>query len=195
MTLADQLTVTRIVAVPFVVALFLWDFNGHYWWATSVFVTAMWTDWFDGRVARWSGKTSTLGSLLDPIADKVLVMATLVMLVGEGVVPGWMVAAIIAREFVISGLRLAALERGIVVQARDLAKLKTWAQAFAVGFGGYSLAGAWRDDFAWWSMLVAVIFTWASAVDYARAAPALLRTGDSSPAPADPSGAGAEAAA
>ncbi len=175
MTLADQLTVTRIVAVPFVIVLFLLDFQDHYWWATSVFVIAMWTDWFDGRVARWSGKTSALGSLLDPVADKVLVMAALVMLVGEGVVPAWMVAAIIAREFVISGLRLAAIERGIVVQARDLAKLKTWAQAFAVGFGGYSLAGAWRDDFAWWSMLVAVLFTWASAIDYARVAPQLLR--------------------
>ena len=175
MTPADQLTVTRIVAVPFVIVLFLLDFHGHYWWATSVFVTAMWTDWFDGRVARWSGKTSPLGSLLDPVADKVLVMATLVMLVGEGVCPAWMAATIIAREFVISGLRLAAIEKGIVVQARDLAKLKTWAQAFAIGFGGYSLAGAWRDDFAWWSMLVAVIFTWASAVDYARVAPQLLR--------------------
>lgn len=179
MTLADQLTVTRIVAVPFVVVLFLLDFHGHYWWATSVFVTAMWTDWFDGRVARWTGKSSPLGSLLDPVADKVLVMAALVMLVGEGVCPGWMAAAIIAREFVISGLRLAAIEKGIVIQARDLAKLKTWAQAFAIGFGGYSLSGAWRDDFAWWSMLVAVIFTWASAIDYARAAPQLLRSAES----------------
>lgn len=179
MTLADQLTVTRIVAVPFVIVLFLLDFHGHYWWATSVFVTAMWTDWFDGRVARWTGKSSPLGSLLDPVADKVLVMAALVMLVGEGVCPGWMAAAIIAREFVISGLRLAAIEKGIVIQARDLAKLKTWAQAFAIGFGGYSLSGAWRDDFAWWSMLVAVIFTWASAIDYARAAPQLLRSAES----------------
>jgi CDP-diacylglycerol--glycerol-3-phosphate 3-phosphatidyltransferase len=192
MTLADQLTVTRIVAVPFVVVLFLLDFEGHYWWATSVFVVAMWTDWFDGRVARWTGKTSNLGSLLDPVADKVLVMATLVMLVGEGICPGWMAAAIISREFVISGLRLAAIERGIVVQARDLAKLKTWAQAFAIGFGGYSLAGAWRDDFAWWSMLVAVAFTWASAIDYARVAPQLLRGGPSGAAAAK---AGAEAAA
>ena len=177
MTLADQLTVTRIVAVPFVIVLFLLDFQDHYWWATSVFVIAMWTDWFDGRVARWSGKTSTLGSLLDPVADKVLVMATLVVLIERGVFPAWMVAAIIAREFVISGLRLAAIERGIVVQARDLAKLKTWAQAFACGFGGYAAAGAWRNDFAWWSLLVALVLTWASAIDYARVAPQLLRGG------------------
>lgn len=199
MGLADQLTVTRILAVPFVIVLYRWHFHSHTWWATSLFVIAMWTDWFDGRVARWTGKTTAVGALLDPVADKVLVMATLVMLVGEGVFPGWMVAAIIAREFVISGLRLAALEKGVVVKARDLAKLKTWAQALAIGFGGYSLAGAWRDDFAWWSCLVAVIFTWASAADYARVAPALLR-GTPSPAP-DPvggeagAGAGAGAAA
>jgi CDP-diacylglycerol--glycerol-3-phosphate 3-phosphatidyltransferase len=181
MTLADQLTVTRILAVPFVVVLYALDFHGDAYWATSIFVAAMWTDWFDGRVARWSGKTTALGSLLDPVADKVLVMATLVMLVSRGVFPGWMVAAIIVREFVISGLRLAAIERGIVVHARDLAKLKTWAQAIACGFGGYAAAGAWRDDLAWWSLLVAVVLTWASAADYVRVAPALLR-GTASPA-------------
>ena len=175
MNLADQLTVTRIVAVPFVVVLFALDFQGHDWWATSIFVAAMWTDWFDGRVARRSGKTSSLGSLLDPVADKVLVMATLVVLIERGVFPAWMVAAIIVREFVVSGLRLAAIERGIVVPARDLAKLKTWAQAFACGFGGYAAAGAWRNDFAWWSLLVALVLTWASAIDYARVAPQLLR--------------------
>jgi len=79
----------------------------------------------------------------------------------------------------------AAMERGIVVHARDLAKLKTWAQAFAIGFGGYSLAGAWRDDFAWWSILVAVVFTWASAIDYARAAPQLLWSGAAAKAGAE----------
>ena len=61
------------------------------------------TDWFDGRIARRRGRTSPLGSLLDPIADKILVLSVLIVLVGEGVFPGWMVALIVAREFLVSG--------------------------------------------------------------------------------------------
>ena len=94
------------------------------------------TDQVDGWLARRRDQTSALGSLLDPIADKVLVLAALVMLVDEGVAPAWMVAAIVAREFLISGLRLAAIERGVVIAARDLGKLKTWAQAVAVAVRG-----------------------------------------------------------
>ena len=86
------------------------------------------TDQIDGWLARRRNQTSAFGSLLDPIADKVLVLATLVMLIEEGVAPGWMVAAIVAREIAVSGLRLAAIERGVVMGARDLGKLKTWAQ-------------------------------------------------------------------
>ena len=131
--LADQLTVARMLAVPVVIVLYVWDFPNHDYWATVVFGVAMATDWFDGRIARRSGQTSALGSLLDPIADKILVMSVLVVLVGEGAFPGWMVALIIAREFFVSGLRLAAMERGVTLEVRDLGKLKTWAQAIAAG--------------------------------------------------------------
>jgi CDP-diacylglycerol--glycerol-3-phosphate 3-phosphatidyltransferase len=123
MGLADQLTLARIASVPFVVGLYAIDFHGHNYWATALFVVAMTTDWLDGRVARRHGRTSTLGSLLDPVADKILVIAVLVVLIDQGVFPGWMVAAIVAREFLVSGLRLAALERGVVMHARDLGKL------------------------------------------------------------------------
>jgi len=70
------------------------------------------TDWFDGRLARRSGQTSALGSLLDPVADKLLVLTVMILLVGEGVFPAWMVALIVARELLVSGLRLAALDAG-----------------------------------------------------------------------------------
>jgi CDP-diacylglycerol--glycerol-3-phosphate 3-phosphatidyltransferase len=175
MGLADQLTVARVAAVPVVVALFLVDFDGHLYWATAAFAAAMATDWFDGRIARSRGRTSPLGSLLDPMADKILVLAVLVMLVDAGVVPGWMVVAIVARELLVSGLRLAALERGVVLQARDLGKLKTWAQAVAAAVGGLAAAGAWSEDVAWWTLLVALLLTWISGLDYARVAPGLLR--------------------
>jgi CDP-diacylglycerol--glycerol-3-phosphate 3-phosphatidyltransferase len=139
---ADQLTVARVASVPVVVLLFAWPFHQHAYWATAAFCVAMATDWFDGRLARRHGRTSPLGSLLDPIADKVLV--------------------------------LAAIERGVVLAARDLGKLKTWAQAIAAGLGGFAAAGAWSDRVAWWSLLVAVVLTWVSGLDYARSAPAMF---------------------
>ena len=175
MGLADQLTVARVLAVPFVVALYGWDFDGHAYWATGLFAVAMATDWFDGRVARRHGRTSPLGGLLDPIADKILVLSVLIVLIGAGVFDAWMVAAIVAREFLISGLRLAAIERGVVMHARDLGKLKTWSQAIAAGVGGLAAAGAWDNRVAWWTLLVALVLTWVSGLDYARVAPGLLR--------------------
>jgi phosphatidylglycerophosphate synthase len=62
-----------------------------------------------------------------------------------------------------------------VIAARDLGKLKTWAQAIAAALGGFAAAGAWDDTVAWWALLVALVLTWVSGLDYARAAPRLLR--------------------
>jgi CDP-diacylglycerol--glycerol-3-phosphate 3-phosphatidyltransferase len=143
--------------------------------ATVVFCVAMATDWFDGRIARRSGRTSPFGSLLDPVADKILVMATLVVLLEQHVFPAWMVALIVVRELLISGLRLAAVERGVVIAARDLGKLKTWSQAIAAGIGGLAAAGVWHTSVSTWALAVALALTWISGLDYARAAPRVLR--------------------
>jgi CDP-diacylglycerol--glycerol-3-phosphate 3-phosphatidyltransferase len=175
MGLADQLTLARAAAVPIVVVLYIWNFDGNEYWATAVFVAAMTTDWLDGRIARSRGYASALGGLLDPIADKILVLSALIVLIDKGVFPGWMVAAIVAREFLVTGLRLAALERGVVLHARDLGKLKTWSQAVAAALGGFAAAGAWGDGVAWWGLLVALVLTWISGLDYARVAPRVWR--------------------
>ena len=175
MGLPDQLTVARAASVPVVVLLYALDFEGHNYWATAVFAVAMATDQVDGWLARRRNETSAFGSLLDPIADKVLVLAALVMLIAEGVAPAWMIAAIVAREIAVSGLRLAALERGVVMGARDLGKLKTWAQTVAATIAGLQAAGAWETDVAWWALLVATLLTWISGLDYARVAPRVLR--------------------
>ena len=174
-SLPDQLTVARIAAVPIVVLLFAWDFPNHAYWATAVFVVAMATDQIDGWLARRRGISSALGKLLDPVADKVLVLAALVMLIGEGVAPAWMIALIVVREILVSGLRLAAVERGVVLGARDLGRAKTWAQAVAATIAGLAAAGAWSEDIAWWALLAALVATWVSGLDYARVAPRVLR--------------------
>ena len=149
---ADQLTVARMAAAPVIVALFAIDFAGHDYWATALFAVAMATDWVDGWLARRSGSSSAMGSLLDPVADKILVLAVLIVLVDQGVFAGWMVAAIVAREFLVSGLRLAALERGVVLGARDLGKLKTWTQSVAAILGGFAAGGSIDDSVAWWAL-------------------------------------------
>jgi CDP-diacylglycerol---glycerol-3-phosphate 3-phosphatidyltransferase len=173
---ADQLTVARMAAAPVIVALYAIDFTGHAYWATALFAVAMATDWVDGWLARRSGSSSAMGSLLDPVADKILVLSVLIVLLGEGVYAGWAVAAIVAREFLVSGLRLAALERGVVLGARDLGKLKTWAQSIAAILGGFAAGGAIDEWIAWWALIVALVVTWVSGLDYARLAPRLLRS-------------------
>jgi phosphatidylglycerophosphate synthase len=87
------------------------------------------------------------------------------------------VAAVVARGFLVAGLRLAALERGVVMSARDLAKVKTTSQAVAAALAGLAAGGAISDDIAWWALLLAVALTWLSGLDYARVAPSLLRSG------------------
>jgi CDP-diacylglycerol--glycerol-3-phosphate 3-phosphatidyltransferase len=87
-----------------------------------------------------------------------------------------MVAAIVAREFLVSGLRLAALERGVVLGARDLGKLKTGTQSVAAILGGLAAGGSLDDSIAWWALAVALVVTWVSGLDYARLAPRLLRS-------------------
>jgi CDP-diacylglycerol---glycerol-3-phosphate 3-phosphatidyltransferase len=174
MHFADQLTLARAFSVPVVVVLFAWDFPNHYYWGTAVFALAMTTDYADGWWARRTNRSSNLGRLLDPVADKLLVMTALIMLVGVAF-PAWMVAAIVAREFLMSGLRLAALERGVVMAARDLGKLKTGAQATAAAIAGLAAGGAFSTDIAWWAGLVALALTWISGLDYFMSAPRVLR--------------------
>ena len=173
---ADQLTVARMAAAPAIVALFAIDFPGHDYWATALFAVAMATDWVDGWLARRSGSSSAMGSLLDPVADKILVLSVLIVLLGEGIFTGWVVAAIVAREFLVSGLRLAALERGVVLGARDLGKLKTGTQSVAAIVGGFAAGGSIDESIAWWALIVALVVTWVSGLDYARLAPRLLRS-------------------
>ena len=86
-------------------------------------------------------------------------MARQIVLLDQQVFPAWMVAAIVVRELLISGLRQAAVERGVVIAARDLAKVKTWAQAVAAAVGGFAAAGAWGHGAAWWTLLVALVLT------------------------------------
>ena len=133
--LPNAITVARCLAVPFMVAL-LWekpDVGGGIV-ACVIFVVAMLSDVLDGYLARKWNLQSVMGAVLDPLADKLMVVATLVMLIPHGWVPAWMVVVLESRELFIGSLRTIAVSEGMVIAAGSLGKFKTAYQATALGF-------------------------------------------------------------
>jgi CDP-diacylglycerol--glycerol-3-phosphate 3-phosphatidyltransferase len=124
MNLANKLTIFRILLVPVFVSLLLTD---NLVYALIVFAAASITDFLDGYIARSRNMVTDLGKFLDPIADKILVMAALVCFTGLGWIYSWTVVVILARDFIVGAIRLAAVEseQKIVIPARFSAKLKT----------------------------------------------------------------------
>ena len=133
---ANDLTVMRILLVPviFVVMVF-WQNNPWVLFGIwFVFLFACLTDYWDGVLARYQNKSTKLGMLLDPIADKILIMSLLIVLVGLNRAPDYLVAILITREFAVTGLRAVAASEGRVIAANTGGKYKTLSQMFAVGF-------------------------------------------------------------
>ena len=139
MNLPNTLTVIRIFLVPLLVVVLLTKFEGRAvagvhveFVAAAIFGLAALTDWLDGYLARRRQQITWVGEVLDPLADKLLISATLVSLVQIGLAPAWMVAVIIGREIAVTGLRSVALSRGLVVPASPLGKAKMVTQVVAV---------------------------------------------------------------
>ncbi len=132
MNLPIQLTLARICLVPLVVVFLISAEHVHSLLAAVLFGAAALTDWLDGLIARRRRQETTLGKLLDPVADKLLVAAALISLVQVGRVGAWIVVLIIGREFAVTGLRGISAAQGIVIPASDLAKYKTALQYLAV---------------------------------------------------------------
>ena len=132
LNLPNLLTLGRIAAIPALVVLLLSDSRQAGFWAAAVFSAASVTDWLDGWLARRWGVVTVLGKFLDPLADKLIVMAALIMLIPLGRVPAWAVFLILAREMVVTGLRSIASSEGIVIAASDLGKYKTIFQMVAI---------------------------------------------------------------
>ena len=134
MNLPNALTLLRIFLVPLLVVFLLTGRMAEQeGWGLMVFVAAALTDYFDGYLARKRHQVTTLGKLLDPIADKLLISSALVSLVALGVVPAWMVVIVIGREFAVTGLRSIAAAEGFTIDASKLGKSKMVGQVFCVG--------------------------------------------------------------
>ncbi|HXG83274.1 MAG TPA: CDP-diacylglycerol--glycerol-3-phosphate 3-phosphatidyltransferase [Pyrinomonadaceae bacterium] len=138
MNLPNYLTLARIVVVPLLVVVLLtpvaedWFGVSSYVAAIAIFLFASLTDILDGHLARRRNQVSKMGALLDPIADKLLVSAALVVLVEKHLAPAWTVVIILGREFIITGLRSVAATEGIIISAQKIGKIKMWSQCVAI---------------------------------------------------------------
>jgi CDP-diacylglycerol--glycerol-3-phosphate 3-phosphatidyltransferase len=132
LNLPNMLTMGRIAAIPLVLALMAQGTRECNFWAMMTYAVAAVTDFVDGWLARRMGLTSLLGKFLDPLADKLIVLATLVMMVEPGHVPAWAVIVIAARELSVTALRTIAMSEGVVIAASRGGKDKTAVQMVAV---------------------------------------------------------------
>ncbi|MCD6526248.1 MAG: CDP-diacylglycerol--glycerol-3-phosphate 3-phosphatidyltransferase [Desulfuromonas sp.] len=132
MNIPNILTMARIACVPVVMVLLLSDSRQMGFWAALIFSIASITDWLDGYLARKWELVTVMGKFLDPLADKLIVMAALIMMIPLGRVPAWAVFLILAREMLVTGLRSIASSEGIVIAASDLGKYKTIFQMVAI---------------------------------------------------------------
>ncbi len=128
----NTLTLFRIFLVPFLVVVLLTKFEGKEIWGVGIFLVAAATDVLDGYLARKRGEVTSLGILLDPIADKLLTSAAFISLVPAGIVPAWMVVVIVGREFAMSDLRSVASSQGLIIAATVWGKFKMGSQVIAI---------------------------------------------------------------
>lgn len=133
MNLPNKLTVMRIILVPFFVAVLLIPgIPHHYLWAAVLFGAAALTDHYDGKLARKNNQVTNFGKFLDPLADKILVVSALVCFVDLRLAATWCVLLIIAREFMVTSIRLVAMDSGVVIAANKWGKTKTVSQIIAI---------------------------------------------------------------
>ena len=161
MTVANRITLFRVALVP----VFIWvALTGHPYVAFSVFLFAALTDILDGFLARKLKQVSNFGAFIDPLADKLMVMAALLVLIAEGTVGALPVIIVLTREFIVTSLRLVAVEQGKIIPAGYAGKIKIIVQTAAIAYLIAPVARAWgADGIAVWVM--AAVTVW-SGVDY-----------------------------
>lgn len=180
MNLPNKITVSRILLIPLFLIVMLYPFSWGemkllgaempvtHFVGALIFIIASTTDWIDGHYARKYNLVTNLGKFLDPLADKLLVSAALIVLVELGMAASWIVILIISREFAVTGLRAILANEGEVVAANMLGKIKTWTQIIAISALLlhniiFQLVSLPFDTFALW---VATFFTIWSGWDY-----------------------------
>lgn len=134
MNLPNKLTVLRAIMIPFFLVFLYIEQPWSKWVALGIFIAASLTDMLDGQIARKRNLVTNFGKFMDPLADKLLVCSALIALADMGKIPAWIIIIIISRDFIISGFRLVAAEKGVVIAAGWLGKIKTALQMVMVCF-------------------------------------------------------------
>ncbi len=166
MNLPNKLTILRVGMIPFFLIFMLVDFPGSWakWVALAIFVLASLTDLLDGKIARKYNLVTNFGKFMDPLADKLLVCSALICFVALEQMPAWIVIVIISREFIISGFRLIAADKGIVIAAGMSGKLKTVCQMVMTIVLIADLNGLeWLE---WILIVLSLVLTVVSLCDY-----------------------------
>ena len=196
LNLANKLTIFRIILVPIMAIIPYLNLQGDffgmpimYFWMELIFIVASITDKLDGYIARSRNQVTTFGKFLDPLADKILVLTAMVLLVELGKIPAWIPVIVLAREFIVSGYRLIAVEKGgKVIAASIWGKLKTVTQMLAiilVMFDKNPFAACFSENItgvdyainlvATILLLISVFATIFSGVDYIKGGKDLLK--------------------
>ena len=162
LTAPNLITLFRIFLAPIVVVLLISPFNVSAFITVAVFLVAAGSDWLDGRIARRYNQITALGTLLDPIADKILVMAALISLVSLEKVPAWIVVALVARDIAVSGIRQMRAVKGDVMPASVAAKYKTAIEMAAVVLAILSIDIQWVDPIVFCGLRLSLLILFAA---------------------------------
>lgn len=170
MNLANKITLFRVLMVPVFVLVFYLESPGPTYFSAVIFIVASLTDTLDGYIARSRNLVTNFGKFVDPLADKVLTSAALILLVGSGKIPSWIVILIITREFAISGFRIIAASEGVTIAASPWGKMKTITQLIAIILllldnYPFNMTGIAVDHIM---LYLALVFTIVSGVDYIK---------------------------
>ncbi|HEX7862904.1 MAG TPA: CDP-diacylglycerol--glycerol-3-phosphate 3-phosphatidyltransferase [Verrucomicrobiae bacterium] len=169
MNLPNKLTVGRFILTAFFLAIFFNPFKYGDTIALVLFIAASLTDYFDGKIARRDNLITNFGILMDPLADKILICSAFIAFVGRDLMPAWMVVIIVARELAITGLRLLAAAKNLVIAAEKYGKHKTISQIAAtisvLVLVSYPEWGAWaRPVFDGWVPMFTIISLWVAVI-------------------------------
>ncbi|MDO8885432.1 CDP-diacylglycerol--glycerol-3-phosphate 3-phosphatidyltransferase [Candidatus Oleimmundimicrobium sp.] len=159
---ANKITILRILLIPVFMAFLLSNIKYGNWISIGIFIVAAMSDGLDGYIARSKGLVTVFGKFLDPLADKLLISAALISLVDLNLLSAWIATAIIAREFLVSGLRLMAIAENKVIAASIWGKLKTISQIVMV----IALIVLPNTLLTYVILIVAIFFTFYSGIDY-----------------------------
>ena len=162
MTTANKLTILRVIMIPAFLAVVYAGFTGSTYVALAIFIVASLTDWLDGYIARHYHQVSDFGKFMDPLADKCLVVAALCWFVENGQMAGWVLAAVLLREFAVSGMRLVAVEKGRVIAAGWSGKVKTASTMVCICLMLFGIPG-WAERVCEVIILVTTVY---SGVEY-----------------------------